>query len=124
MRGEPLLAIHAPPKTDRTRENWIGPAICRICLRMPSTATTARLEARLPPETHALLKRAAEIQGRSLTDFVVTAAQEAATRVVDTAGVVRLAVADQERFADALLNPRPVAPAMERARERHRALIE
>ena len=85
---------------------------------------TARLEARLPPETHALLKRAAEIQGRSLTDFVVTAAQEAATRVVDDAGVVRLAISDQERFADALLNPRPPVPAMDRARERHRALIE
>lgn len=93
-------------------------------LCMPAAATTARLEARLPPEIHALLKRAAEIQGRSLTDFVVTAAQEAATRVVDDAGVVRLAIADQERFADALLNSRPLAPAMDRARERHRALID
>lgn len=90
---------------------------------MAAASTTARLEARLPTDTHALLKRAAEIQGRSLTDFVVTAAQEAATRVVEEAGVVRLAIADQQRFAEALLNPRPLAPAMERARERHRALI-
>lgn len=81
------------------------------------------MEARIPSETHALLKRAAEIQGRSLTDFVVTAAQEAATRVVEDAGVVRLAMADQERFADALLKPGQLAPAMERARRRHRALI-
>ena len=32
---------------------------------------TARLEARLPHEVMARLKRAAEIQGRTLTDFVV-----------------------------------------------------
>ncbi len=34
----------------------------------------ARLEARLPGEIHALLKRAAELEGRTLTDFVVAAA--------------------------------------------------
>ena len=90
---------------------------------MAAAPTTARLEARLPSDTHALLKRAAEIQGRSLTDFVVTAAHEAATRVVEDASVVRLAIADQHRFAEALLNPRPLAPAMERARDRQRALI-
>ena len=38
--------------------------------------TTARLEARLPADVHALLKRAAEVQGRTLTDFVVTAARD------------------------------------------------
>ena len=43
----------------------------------------ARLEARLPASVYALLKRAAELQGRSLTDFVVSAAQNAAQRVVE-----------------------------------------
>jgi uncharacterized protein (DUF1778 family) len=38
---------------------------------------TARLEARLPIDVMARLKRAAEIQGRTLTDFVVAAADEA-----------------------------------------------
>ena len=90
---------------------------------MATATTTARLEARLPADTHALLKRAAEIQGRSLTDFVVTAAQEAATRVVEDAGVVRLMIADQQRFAEAVLHPAPLAPAMKRARQRHRALL-
>ena len=90
---------------------------------MKSAPTTARLEARLPVDVHTLLKRAAEIEGRSLTDFVVTAASEAATRVIDEASVVRLSVADQQRFADALINPKPLTTAMERARERHRTLI-
>ena len=41
---------------------------------MEKETITARLEARLPPEIHAMLKRAAEIEGRALTDFVVTGA--------------------------------------------------
>jgi len=35
-------------------------------------------EARISIALHAMLKRAAEIQGRSLTEFVVSAVQEAA----------------------------------------------
>ena len=62
---------------------------------MAVASQTARLEARLPRETHALLKRAAELQGRSLTDFVVTAAQKVATRVVEESSVVTLSLADQ-----------------------------
>jgi len=39
----------------------------------PDPQPTARLEARLPHEVMARLKRAAEIQWRTLTDFVVAA---------------------------------------------------
>jgi uncharacterized protein (DUF1778 family) len=47
---------------------------------MPSPTSTARFEARISTDLHALLKRAAEIQGRTVTDFVVAAVQEAAQR--------------------------------------------
>ena len=43
---------------------------------------TARLEVRLPHDVMTRLKRAAEIQGRTLTDFVVAAADEAACRAI------------------------------------------
>lgn len=66
---------------------------------------TARLEARLPVEVHAMLKRAAEIQGRTLTDFVVSAAHEAARRTIEDTQVIRLSIEDQRRFFEALLNP-------------------
>ena len=85
--------------------------------------SAARLEARLPSETHALLKRAAELQGRSLTDFVVTAASEAAVRVVHEYQIIQLSLEDQRRFAEALINPPAEAPAMRRAREHHRRLL-
>jgi uncharacterized protein (DUF1778 family) len=84
---------------------------------------TARLEARLPADVHALLKRAAEIQGRSLTDFVVTAAREAAERTISDVDILRLSAEDQRSFAEALINPPPLAPAMKRAFARHRRLF-
>ncbi len=67
--------------------------------------STARLEARLPTEVHALLKRAAEIQGRTLTDFVVSAAREAAFRTIEQNEIVRLSIKDQRQIAAALLQP-------------------
>ena len=87
------------------------------------TPTTARLVARLPRAVHKQLKRAAELQGRSLTDFVVTAAQEAARRAIEEAEVVRLSMDDQERIAKALLKPPALKAAMRRAFERRRALL-
>jgi uncharacterized protein (DUF1778 family) len=90
---------------------------------MPSATSTARLEARISPELHAMLKRAAEIQGRSLTDFVVSAVQEAAQRTIEQGEVVRLSLADSERFAQALLSPPDPAPALERAFARRRKVL-
>jgi uncharacterized protein (DUF1778 family) len=90
---------------------------------MSATVATARLEARISTELHAMLKRAAEIQGRTMTDFVVSAVQLAAQEAIETAEVIRLSLADQECFAQALLaTPRP-APALKRAFVRRRKLI-
>ena len=47
---------------------------------MPVTISTARLEARISTDLHSMLKRAAELQGRTMTDFVVSAVQDAAQR--------------------------------------------
>ena len=83
---------------------------------MPTTASVARLEARISADLHALLKRAAEIQGRTMTDFVVSAVQAAARQAIEQAEVVRLSRADQEFFAQALLSPPRPAAALRRAR--------
>jgi len=47
------------------------------------SARSARIEARIAPEALAIVKRAAEMQGRSVSDFVVGAAQEAARRAIE-----------------------------------------
>lgn len=90
---------------------------------MSSTTSTARLEARISTDLHTLLKRAAEIQGRTMTDFVVSAVQDAAQRAIEQAEVMRLTLADQECFAQALLAPPQPAPALERAFARRRKLL-
>ena len=88
-----------------------------------ATATTARLEARISTDLHALLKRAAELQGRTMTDVVVAAVQDAAQRAVQQADVIRLSLADQECFAQALLSPPQPAPALKRAFARRSKLL-
>lgn len=86
-------------------------------------SSTARLEARISLDLHAMLKRAAELQNRTVTDFVVSAVQDAARKAIDQSDVVRLSLADQERFAAALMVPPKPAPALKRAFARHRKLI-
>jgi uncharacterized protein (DUF1778 family) len=76
---------------------------------------TARLEARIAPETLAVLKRAAGLQGRSVSDFVIAAAQEAAHRAIEETHMVRLRVEGQRQFAEALLDPPRHLPALRRA---------
>ena len=87
------------------------------------TTRSARLEARITPDALAIVKRAAELQGRSVSDFVVAAAQEVAQRTIGDAQLIRLSVEDQRTFAEALANPPPVNRAMERAKEAHARLI-
>ena len=83
----------------------------------------ARLEARISKELHATLKRAAELQNRTVTDFVITAVQEAVRNTIEQTEVLRLSLADQERFALALLSPPKATPALKRAFARHRKLV-
>lgn len=90
---------------------------------MPTAIPTARLEARISTDLHALLKRAAELQGRTMTDFVVAAVQDAAQRAIEQAEVIRLSRADQECFAKALLSPPPPTPALQRAFARRSKLL-
>ncbi|AXC16081.1 hypothetical protein ACPOL_6873 (plasmid) [Acidisarcina polymorpha] len=90
---------------------------------MAQTPDTARLEARLPADIHAMLKRAAEIEGRTLTDFVVSSAREAACRTIEEAEVFRLSAEDQRQFAEALLQPPAPNAALRRAVQRRRELF-
>jgi uncharacterized protein (DUF1778 family) len=90
---------------------------------LPATLRSSRVEARLAPEALALVRRAAELQGRSISDFVVSAAEEAARKAIADVEVIRLSREAQEQFAAALLNPPKPAPALVRAFARRRKLI-
>ena len=76
-----------------------------------------RLEARLSPEQKALLQQAADLQGRSLTDFVLSSAQAAAEETIRANQIV-LTARDSTAFVEALLNP-PAPNERLRAAARH-----
>jgi uncharacterized protein (DUF1778 family) len=88
-----------------------------------SNTQTARLEARLPAHVHAMLKRAAEIQGRTLTDFVVNASSEAARQTIESNDIISLSLKDQRLFADSIINPPEPNAALTRAFTKHRELF-
>ena len=81
---------------------------------------TERLEARVSKEQKDLFVRAAELQGRSLTDFVVTSAQEAAIETVRTHDALRVSERDRRAFVSALLAPPAPAKTLKQAAKRYR----
>ena len=92
---------------------------------MPRQRTRSeRIEARLTPESLAVVRRAAELQGRSLSDFVVLAAENAAHQTIQEIGVIRLSAQEQRQFAEMLLNPAEPTLAMKRARDAHKQLFD
>ena len=92
---------------------------------MPQETTrTARIEARITPDALAVVKRAAELQGRSVSDFVVAAAQDAARRTIENMQVIRLSVEDQRRFAEAIIDPPAPNDALRRAARLHAESVE
>ncbi|CAM5554686.1 hypothetical protein ATER59S_04566 [Aquamicrobium terrae] len=67
-----------------------------------------RLETRVTAEQKKLIERAAALQGRTVTDFVLTSVQDAARRAIEEHSQLALSLRDSEAFVDALLNPKPV----------------
>jgi uncharacterized protein (DUF1778 family) len=93
-----------------------------------TTATQAapamsRFEARITADLHATLKWAAQLQGRSMTDFAVTALQKSAQEAIEQHEVLRLNRADSEAFAAALINPPQPNAALLRAQAAHQRLV-
>lgn len=67
-----------------------------------------RLETRISAEQKRLVERAAALQGRTVTDFVLSSVQDAARRAIEEHQRLDLSVRDSETFVDALLKPQPV----------------
>lgn len=86
------------------------------------TATTmARFDARLPRDVRDLLIRAADLEGVTLTDFVISAAKRAAERSIEKSSILRLSMEDSVHFAKAMVGPAPKpTETLQRAFQRHR----
>jgi uncharacterized protein (DUF1778 family) len=88
-----------------------------------ATRKPARFGARLTPEQKTLFERAAALTGRSLTDFVVGAAQEIANRTIRDHEVMTLSARDAKTLIDALLNPPEPGPRLRAAAEEYKKTI-
>ena len=78
-----------------------------------------RLEARISRDQKALFQHAAELQGRTLTDFVIASVNDAAVRAIEEAQTIRLSAKDSRAFAEALLNPREQTARLKAAPQRY-----
>lgn len=83
----------------------------------------ARLEARISPETKALLQNAADLQGRTLTDFVVSTVRAEAMRVIQEHQTLTLSLEESEAFVEALLNSPPPNDALKAASRQYKNAI-
>jgi uncharacterized protein (DUF1778 family) len=92
-----------------------------VTVRKTARQRSERVEARVTPEQKKLLERAAALEGRSLTDFVLSSAQAAAADAIARHELLKLAPADQDVFVEALLNPAPPNKALRAAAARYRA---
>jgi uncharacterized protein (DUF1778 family) len=70
----------------------------------------SRIDARIPLSVRETIDRAAAMQGRTRTDFLIAAALEKAERVIEEQTVIRLTRRDQEALAAALTEEKVSAP--------------
>ena len=91
----------------------------QVAKRRTSGRRAARLEARVSRATKALVQKAAEIEGRSVTDFIVHSAVEAAKRTVQENEFMHLTQRDRVAFVEALLNSPAPNARLQKAAQRH-----
>lgn len=82
-----------------------------------------RLEARISHEQKQLIQRAATLTGRSLTEFVVSSLQEAATRTIQEHELITLSRSDQQIFVRALLSSPTPNQKLRRAAQVYKSKI-
>ena len=91
--------------------------------RLPR-AKADRVEARVTTEQKEVLQRAANLQGRMLTEFVVSSARAEAERIIRDRDVIASSVRDSRAFADIVLNPPLPNERLRAAMRRHADEVE
>jgi uncharacterized protein (DUF1778 family) len=78
-------------------------------------ALTTRIEAKVTPETKALIQQAADIESSTLADFLSKSAQAAAHQTIANHNVLKLNAEDSRAFVEAILNPKEPNDALKKA---------
>jgi uncharacterized protein (DUF1778 family) len=83
-------------------------------------AKTYRFDARLNEDQKLLIQRAADLEGRTMTDFVLHSAEAAAERTIEKRAMLILTARETEAFANAILNPAKPGPVLRKAAREYR----
>src|SRR5436189_6312483 len=86
--------------------------------RKAPKAKAYRFDARLNEQQKLLIQHAADLEGRTMTDFVLHSAETAAERTIKERAMLILSARETEAFVDAILNPREPGSVL-RAAARH-----
>src|SRR5439155_21992111 len=81
-----------------------------------------RLEARVAPDLKKLFQRAADLQGVTLSDFLISSLHRAALEIVQQHDLLRLGQRDSAAFAAALLQPPAPNARLKAAGRRYKKL--
>ena len=79
-----------------------------------------RFDARLNEEQKLLIQRAADLEGRSMTDFVLHSAEIAAERTIERRASLVLTARETAAFVEALMNPPNPGSVLRRAARDYR----
>ncbi len=86
-----------------------------------SASRSERFEVWITKSQKALFMKAARMQGRSLTDFMIASVQEAAERALNIRHLLKLSERDRKSFVMAVLKAGPPGKALRQAASRYKA---
>jgi uncharacterized protein (DUF1778 family) len=92
--------------------------------RQPAARKIERIEARIHSDQRRRIEHAAALKGTSISDFMVSSAEEAAKRTIEEHESWTLSGRDREIFVNALLNPPAPNQAMKAAFRSHKKRVQ
>lgn len=79
-----------------------------------------RFDARLNREQKILIQRAADLEGRTMTEFVLHSAEAAAERTIQTRAMLMLSATETEAFVNAILKPAEAGRVLRAAAQQYK----
>lgn len=92
----------------------------QAALHTSEKTRNTRLEARVSSDQKKYFQHAANLAGRTLSEFVINSTQDAAARVVAANEVIELSRKEQMAFVSSLLKPAAPGARLRLAAERYR----
>ena len=92
----------------------------QVSLELTEKTRNSRLEARVSSDQKNYFQHAANLAGRTLSEFVINSTQDAAAKVIADNEVMALSRKEQVAFVTSLLKPTEPGPRLRQAAKRYR----